>query len=211
MFDLITKTISEHWALSTYFGTILTNENAILVAFSVALGKGVKMYAGVALVAWMGVFTNDIVLFVISKYGLGNFLKKKKEEKKVENIFSRVFLNNVFVSLFFIKFLFGARTILTLYIIKKNKLSFKTYLKYNLYGTIFYVAVLGTVGFFIGNSVNNLLGTYHSAAKVFTVVVFSVLIIHLLPVIFSKLKLFWEKHRNCLGKREMEVEMEIIE
>ena len=200
MFDLLTKTISEHWVLAIFFGTMLLNENAILLAFSLSVGSSPERYFGVALIAWVAVFTNDLILFAIAKYGLSRFNRKKNEEKKAETLFNKVFLHNILLSLLLIKFVFGFRIILTLYIITKKGISLFSYLKYNFFGTVLYIGVLGVLGWFIGRGIGSALGTFNLAIKIFTVIVLMSIISHFMPYLLQKIKNLIIKTLNFLKK-----------
>lgn len=160
--------IANHWLVSIYFGTMIFNENAILAAFSLSVNGDIGRYAGVTLAAIAGTLTNDLIIFAVTRYWKKYFAKEKYNKKEATTIFEKIFFKNIFLSLLFIKFFFGMRIILTVYLIAKKELSLKKYLRYNICGIFFYVFVLGVIGWLIGKGVNDISGSYHKMAGIIT-------------------------------------------
>lgn len=190
MFDILLGNIADYWFLATYFGTMLFNENAILTAFSFSAGGGESRYWGIALAAGMGTLTNDLVLYAVARFGLLRFVQKKIENAKQEDesFFERLFLRNVFLSIVFLKFLFGMRTVLTLYLVVKKRISFPVYFFYNLCGIVLYISVLALVGWFIGIGVGSILGVYNMVVKTVLVVATIIVLTHVIPYVFKKIR-----------------------
>lgn len=166
MFETFATYLSAHWFLSTYLGTMVFNESAILGAFSLLIDGSVGRYFFLGLAATLGVLTNDLILYGITHFGLGKFIRKvegKKEE--IKNIFEKVFLHNTFLSLLFLKFLVGIRTLLTIYLLAEKRVNLKMYVLYDLCGIILYVVVLGILGIFIGKDAHQV-GFYHVAVRI---------------------------------------------
>lgn len=180
--------IANHWLVSTYFGTMIFNENAILAAFSLSINGSIGQYIGIALAAIAGTLTNDLVIFAVTRHWIKYFSKEKVNKKEASTIFEKIFFRNIFLSLLFIKFVFGMRIILTVYIIAKKELSFKKYLRYNLCGISLYVFVLGVIGWLIGKGVSNVSGNYHKAIGVITGIVIVTVSMRFLWDILRKIK-----------------------
>lgn len=168
MIEFLMGIVSEHWAFSVYFGTVLLNENVILPAFSLSVGLGWERYLGVGLLAGAAVLTNDIILYGAARYGVSRLVQPLSEEERIESWFEKIFFRNILFSLLFIKFLFGIRTVLTLYLITKKKIGFFSYVLYSLCGIFLYVILLGIFGWLIGQGVGNTVDTYERIAKIVT-------------------------------------------
>jgi len=190
MFDILLGNIAQHWIVATYFGTMLFNENAILAAFSLSVENGWGRYFGIALVAGMGTLTNDLILYTVARFGLVRFVRKGGEEAEQEakTIFEKVFLRNIFLSIILLKFLFGMRTFLTLYLVVKKRISFSTYFFYNLCAIVFYITTLALLGWFIGIGIGSTLGVYNVVVKIILVVVIVVVLMHLISYMLRKIR-----------------------
>lgn len=190
MFEFLIRSIADHWMLSTYFGVVVLNEGAILASFSLLGGSGTERYIGVAAASVAGALTNDLILYVMARYGLKRFSSGDNADKSAdaETIFQKIFLRNAFLSLLFIKFLFGFRIALTLYLVVKRRLPFLRYVAYDLLGIVLYVSVLGLVGWLIGKGIERVDMIYHSMAMSVTIAVSVVLSMHLAVFLYRRLK-----------------------
>lgn len=191
MLDILTAFLNQHWVWATYFGTMVLNESAILVAFSFSSGSGVGRTLGIGFVAGLGVFTNDLILYALARYGLRRFQYRAPSPEsaaEVQTIFERLFLRSTFLSLLFVKFLFGLRLILTLYLITKKNMSLVTFILFDLCGIALYIVVLGGIGWMIGQGLSSSVATYHSIIQVISWVV--------LVSLLSHLALYWWRQRQ---------------
>jgi membrane protein DedA with SNARE-associated domain len=190
MLEYIVGGIADHWMLSTYVSVVVFNEGAILAAFSLLEGSGAEKYLGVAAASVAGAFTNDLILYAMARYGWKIFSLDDgdRTSRSAETIFQKIFLRNAFLSLLFIKFLFGFRIALTLYLVVKKKLPFFRYAAYDLLGILLYVSVLGCIGWLVGKGVERIDSIYHSLALSITIVVSLILFTHLVIFIYRRMR-----------------------
>lgn len=186
IFESITRYIEHHWMLSTYLGTMVLNENAILAAFSLSVDSWKERYIFIGIASVAGVLTNDIILYGVARFGLIRFFRKQTSDQDMDarTFFERVFLKNIFLSLFFMKFLFGIRSVLTLYLIYRKEIPFGLYCVYSFFGILFYVFVLAIFGWLLGIGVSDISGTYHAMMKIFTCILIFSILMHSTPFIF---------------------------
>lgn len=156
MLDELMRGITDHWFLSTYLSVMVFNESAILATFSLLeVGDSVKFW-GATFAVIAGALTNDLILYVLARYGFYRFAAtdgRSTGKLSSQSIFENIFLGNIFLSLLFIKFLFGVRIILTIYIVVKQRLSIGKFIAYDLCGVVFYVLVIGSIGLLVGHGI----------------------------------------------------------
>lgn len=186
MFEILATYIGQHWFLSTYLSVMVLNESAILTAFTLAADQGGTRIAGVALAAIAGSFTNDIILYVIARYGFGQFFIRSETPEREAEIFGRLFLKNVFLSLLFIKFLFGVRLLLTIYLVAKKQVPFKLFALYDMAGIVLYVSIVGGIGILVGSGNSSIEDRYTLIVRTITAVTLSVLVLRLLGAFFER-------------------------
>lgn len=188
MFEFLVGSIADHWMLSAYLSVVVFNEGAILASFSLLGGSGVERYIGVAMASVAGAFTNDLILYAMARYGLKKFSVDDGDDRSrySETIFQKIFLRNAFLSLLFIKFLFGFRIALTLYLVVKRRLLFFRYAAYDLLGILLYVLVLGCVGWLIGRGIERIDSIYHSMVLSITIVISLILFLHLIVFVYRR-------------------------
>lgn len=173
--------IAQHWLLSTYLSVMVLNESAILTAFTLAADQGGVRIAGVALAAIAGSFTNDIILYAITRYGLTRFFVQSGSEtvEREEALLERLFLKNIFLSLLFIKFLFGVRLLLTVYLVAKKRIPFWPFVVYDMAGVLLYVSIVGGIGILVGSGNSDAEDRYSLIVRTITGVTLSVLALRL--------------------------------
>lgn len=186
MFEILATYIGQHWFLSTYLSVMVLNESAILTAFTLAADQGGTRIAGIALAAMAGSFTNDIILYVIARYGFGRFFIRSETPEREAAIFERLFLKNVFLSLLFIKFLFGVRLLLTIYLVAKKQVSFRLFALYDMAGIVLYVSIVGGIGILVGSGNSGIEDRYTLIVRTITAVTLSVLALRLLGAFFER-------------------------
>lgn len=190
MFEIVAAYIGQYWFLSTYFSVMVLNESAILAAFTLTADQGITRIAGVALAAMAGSFTNDIILYVIARYGFSRFFVQPEASEREAAIFERFFLKNVFLSLLFIKFLFGVRLFLTIYLVAKKRIPLRPFVLYDMAGVLLYVSVIGGIGILVGSGNNGIESQYSLIVRTVTVVMLSVLGLRILGSILER----WLRH-----------------
>lgn len=173
--------IADHWALSTYLSVMMLNESAILTAFSLVSDIEPTRIIGLALASIAGALTNDIILYLIARYGSERFFQSRnQEEQSSESFFERVFLSNTFLALLLIKFLFGIRLFLTIYLVARKKIPFVRFVLYDLCGVVLYVSVIGAVGLLIGRGNVDAETAYQTTTRIVSAVCILMLIAHLI-------------------------------
>ncbi len=180
MWEALFNQLADHWVLSTYLSVMAVNEGAILAAFSLASDSGRAHLCILALVSAAGALTNDLILYVIARYGAERFLKPASaDDLKSASFFERFFLGNVFLALLFIKFLFGIRLFLTMYLVAKKRIPLGTFIAYDILGILLYVAVIGGIGLLVGRGNESAETTYQVIVRTVTAVSLLTLVAHL--------------------------------
>ena len=160
MLETISTYISQHWFLSTYLSVMVLNESAIITAFSLASPVDSWRLSGIALASIAGALTNDLILYAFARFGAERFFKKSEGETNPEPLYERAFLGNPFLALLGIKFLFGVRLVLTVYLVAKKRLPIGRFIAYDLCGIALYVLVIGGVGLLVGRGNAGIQETY---------------------------------------------------
>lgn len=186
MLEALTAYIGQHWFLSTYLSVMVLNESAILTAFTLAADQGGMRIVGVGFATMAGSFTNDIILYMLARYGFSRFFIRSASAERDEAVFERFFLKNVFFSLLFIKFLFGVRLFLTVYLVVKKQISFRPFALYDIAGVALYVAVVGGIGILIGSGNSSIEDRYSLIVRTISAVTISVLALRLLGLFLER-------------------------
>ncbi len=199
MLEILLTYVGQHWLLSTYFSVMVLNESAILAAFALSADQGMSRIGGVALAALAGSFTNDIILYVLARYGLSRFSVRSESEDapREEAVFERLFLKNIFLSLLFIKFLFGVRILLTIYLVVKKQIPFRLFALYDLAGVLLYILVVGSVGVLVGSGNHEVEDHYSFIVRIVTAITLSVLTFRLIGLFVER----WARNRTSSQKK----------
>ncbi|MEI6650695.1 MAG: hypothetical protein WCL23_04675 [Candidatus Moraniibacteriota bacterium] len=183
MIEILTRIVADHWALATYFSVMILNESAILSAFGLAVGDVIGKYPGIASASVLGLLTNDSVIFALARFWPG---RMKRKEDSSGSVMERTMTHNVFLSLLFVKFLFGIRFFATLYLVDRKRIPFWKFIAYDACGSTLYVSVLGVVGWCAGNGVGAVSDAYHGVILVMGIVAGTFLFTHLLIFVFRR-------------------------
>lgn len=179
--------VADHWMLSTYLSVMVVNESAIIAAFSLVSDIEPVRIAGLALASVAGALTNDIILYGIARYGSERFFKSVTTEGAgSESFFERVFLGNIFLTLLCIKFLFGIRLFLTVYLIAKKRIPFGRFVAYDVCGILLYVGVIGSLGLLVGRGDTGVESMYEEVIRIVTALSILLLIAHLISRFLKK-------------------------
>lgn len=181
MFETLVSVIGSHWALSTYVSVMVLNESAILASFCLAAGDVVGKFPTIVLVSILGLLTNDLILFAIARIGSVHVPNSGVAPKSV---LGRFMTRNAFCSLLFIKFLFGIRLFLTMYLVVKSRMPLGKFMLYDLFGSFLYVGVIGTLGWMIGRGSTGVLDAYQQVVRVVVIVMISFIVTHALAFLF---------------------------
>jgi membrane protein DedA with SNARE-associated domain len=172
-------------ALSVFF----LGENAALAVFALS-AKGLIDPRIAFAWAFLGSFASDIFWFLIAEYVFKKYYERKIKEAKQDKsnrFFMRLIDKYFFITLVVIKFLVGMRLILTLYIVLKNKIPFITKAALNIIATTLFMGVLFPIGWHLGLGSSNSLSIEENLVQVMTIVVGSIIVLHLLTKVVSKL------------------------
>jgi|GEM_PF-3273493 len=178
MLETLISSISQHALISTYFSVMVFNESAILAAFSFVPQSDSALVVGVAAAAVAGSLTNDLILYALARYGVSRFVGASEEGSGAESFFERWFLSNIFLTLFFIKFLFGIRLVLTVYLVVKKRVPLGKFIAYDFLGIIFYVTVIGGLGLLVGLGNDGVEASYAAVIRTVTAILILLFISH---------------------------------
>lgn len=137
-----------------FLGSVIFGETIILAAAFLA-GQGMWSIYTVFWVTFLGTISSDCVWFYF-----GRRLSKKSDEwqekqakyKKLLAFLERLTHGRAFLSLLFIKFLYGTRIITIMYL-SIHKLRFRTFLLFNAIGTFFWLLVMVALGWYASKKV----------------------------------------------------------
>ncbi|MFA9262198.1 MAG: hypothetical protein ACEQSB_02465 [Undibacterium sp.] len=187
MLNAIFGQIADHWILSTYLSVMAVNESAILTAFSLVTDIESQRIVGLVLASAAGALTNDIILYVLARYGSERFFTSAtREESESESFFERAFLSNTFLTLLCIKFLFGIRLFLTIYLVAKKRIPFGQFVAYDICGILLYVGVIGSLGLLVGRGNTGAENIYEGVVRIVTALSILLLIAHLVSRFLKK-------------------------
>lgn len=149
---------------AAYIGAVLMGEFAILAVFILsAQGYIDPTLAFVASI--LGMASTDVFWFLFGFYystRKHNWHKKESLVRRTAAFWERVATKNIFMSLLFVKFLYGIRWATLIYFgLRRTKV--KTFLYYDVIGVFVFVGVLFAVGWLAGRGIVNLLPVYDNA------------------------------------------------
>jgi membrane protein DedA with SNARE-associated domain len=139
-----------------FVGTFLLGEIWILTAFFLS-GLNFWPFSTTLLFATLGSLSADLFWYFATPIIFRGKLRVWLEQKTHENLplfIQRHVEHNLFWTLLFIKFAVGIRLLFTMYL-SLRRTPFGPYLRYNLIGTVFFIAVLSLAGFLTGRGVYN--------------------------------------------------------
>ncbi len=132
-----------------FLGSVIFGETIILAAAYLA-GEGWWSVYTVFWITFSGTILSDSVWFYLG----GKLIKKSNEwqekqerYKKLMAFLERVTHGRAFLSLLFIKFMYGTRIITIMYL-SIHKLRFRTFLLFNAIGTFFWLLVMVALGWY---------------------------------------------------------------
>lgn len=132
-----------------FLGSVIFGETIILAASFLA-GQGIWSIYTVFWVTFLGTVSSDCLWFYF-----GRRLSRKSEEwqekqgkyKKLLAFLERLTRGRAFLSLLFIKFLYGTRIITIMYL-SIHRLRFRTFLLFNAIGTFLWLLVMVSIGWY---------------------------------------------------------------
>lgn len=151
-----------YWAI--FLGSFFFAESVIL-AVSFLAASGLWPLSAVFFLALAGDLLADLLWYSGGKYSFrfAKFDSKifNKAYKTLSGVIDRITRHKPFLALLFIKFLYGTRFLMLIYVARK-KVSLKKFLIYDAIGTSIWLAVLLPVGWLAGKGAYNLIGAYRN-------------------------------------------------
>lgn len=137
-----------------FFGAFFFGETVIITAAFLS-AQDVFSLSVVFLLSLFGTLVADILWFFAGRYVLSVTHRFKKYEEKYHPFLERLaelYGRSPFLSLLFIKFLYGTR-ILTILFLSIRKVPFRTFLIYDTIGTVIWLTVIVALGFVAGRTI----------------------------------------------------------
>jgi membrane protein DedA with SNARE-associated domain len=193
--DILQISSSVYGAVAVWLGVFLLGETGILAAFALSAQGHISPQV-VAMWAFLGSLSADVFWYwmiekIIKKPNKKYF--QKLSSTKTEAIIVRLTDSYTFFILTFIKFLIGIRLFLTFYIVLKKHIPFRTYLSLNSLGTVFFIAALFPVGWFLGKGVSSVLFLERGLLSIVSVVVLTLLFSQILRRVLAFVLLLMSK------------------
>lgn len=189
-FTTTLKTFLEQYeALTIFISVFLTGENAAIAIFALS-AQGLINPVHALVYAFLGSLASDVFWFFITEYVLRERYEKRLEratKDKSNRFFMHLIDKHFFWTLIFIKFLVGIRLILTIYIVIKNKIPFKTKVALDALGTIIFMGAIFPIGWYLGKGFSSALSFQENISYIITAIFSVLLVSHLVPVIIKKL------------------------
>lgn len=174
-------TLVAYSAATVWLGAFLLGESGMLAAFALA-AQG-HLAVGTAIIwAFLGSLSADIFWYLIIEKVIKKRDKtyfQKKSDTEIQMLLIRLADRHTFLVLTFIKFLVGMRLLLTIYIVLMKHIPFKTYLLLNTIGTVFFIAVLFPLGWFLGKGLSSALSFEHGFIGIISVVALVLILFHI--------------------------------
>ncbi len=187
--ESIARFLELYGPLAALVGAFLLGEIAILVAFILA-AQGLIPADTVFIFSVIGMLLADFFWYF---FGVGtlHFLHQwnlyERASAPILNLLHRIVGKNLFLSLIFIKFLYGARLIVMVYL-AVIKTPLRVFLVFDAIGVVIFVSVLFVIGWLAGQGIYNLLPAYHVLTGVVASVVVGGLIVYAVHALLKRFK-----------------------
>ncbi len=147
----------------TIFGVVfLFGETAIFILLLLSQ-QNILSLEEVCIFATLGTLCADIFWFIVGRYFPQQIIPtsfKKVILYPVHSFLKSVSKDRIFLSIFFLKFLIGARLAIILHFARES-ITFTRFLIYDALGTVMYVLLLAALGVGFGHLINTALTSYH--------------------------------------------------
>lgn len=149
--ETIIAFLFSHGIILSFVGGFVTGETVIITLAALSANGYFPIWY-VLVFSTLGMYLSDFIPFIIGK---SNFWKKIISKsnfgfgKRLENIFLRVTKGNLFLTLFYTKFIYGA-SIPALVYLGYKKLSYRKFALYNLLVEIIFVPIVVLIGWLSG-------------------------------------------------------------
>lgn len=144
--------IYHNWAVVV--GAFFFGESIIITAAYLAAELGWNIFY-LVLAAFFGTVISDTCWFFAGRFFDGFFSRKEYYRKRREEasvLLSRLTGERPFIALLYIKFLYGSRIAMIVYLAARN-VSFRLFTIFNSLGTMLWLAVIIPLGYFAGSTI----------------------------------------------------------
>ncbi len=183
----IVNLLSAYQLPAVFFGAFFFGETVILTAAFLA-GQGTWSIESVFWLSLAGTVTSDSLWFLLGQ----TFFKFTKRWEKYQDQYQTFLIKlekitgqRPFLSLLFIKFLYGTR-ILTILYLSIRKVRYATFLLFNTVGTILWLSVMIFVGWLVGRGVGNAVQIFSRVEYIVTALVLLIVFFRIMTTWLSK-------------------------
>ena len=137
-----------------FFGAFFFGE-AVIVTAAFLAAQGTLSISTVFILSLLGTLIADTLWFFSGRYVLSLTHRFDKYEEKYRGFLNHLvelYERSPFLSLLFIKFLYGTR-VLTILFLSMRKMPIRTFFFYNTIGTLIWLSVITVVGFVAGRTI----------------------------------------------------------
>jgi len=187
MDSLILEWLTTYQLPAILIGSFLFGETVILSAAFLA-GQGVWPVGNVFLLALAGTLISDILWFLLGNSILHNSDRWKKYEKEHQHFLTKlekITGRKPFLSLLFIKFLYGTR-ILTILYLAVRKVTFAKFFVFGFFGTLIWLGVLLPIGWSAGKGLGNFVEIIDNIGYVFLAILALIIIYRAISIWMEK-------------------------
>ena len=183
----IINLLSTYQLPAIFLGAFFFGETVILTAAFLA-GQGTWSIESVFWLSLAGTVTSDSLWFLLGQ----TFFKFTKRWEKYQDQYQTFLIKlekitgqRPFLSLLFIKFLYGTR-ILTILYLSIRKVRYATFLLFNTVGTILWLSVMIFVGWLVGRGVGNAVQIFSRVEYIVTALVLLIVFFRIMTTWLSK-------------------------
>ena len=170
-----------------FLGAFFFGETVILTAAFLA-GQGIWSVASVFWLSLVGTVVSDSLWFVLGQA----FFKFTKRWEKYQDKYQTFLLKletitgrRPFLSLLFIKFLYGTR-ILTILYLSIREVRYFTFLLFNTVGTILWLLVMISIGWLVGRGAMNVADVFYKVEYALTALVLLIVLYRIIAAWLGK-------------------------
>ena len=196
--ETILKLLQAHEIAALFLGSFLIGEIIIIPAAFLA-AQGIISLTNIFLMGFFGTILFDHVCLFISRFFFIKSPRFRKYQEKHQELFAITELitgKHPFFILFYNKFLQGTR-IISIMLLSLRKISLKKFLIFDISGTILWLAVTMTVGWFAGKGISNITSITYKIESGLTI----------LFVLFISLRIVKSKIKHkALNRHKMRIE-----
>ena len=185
-YNLLVDFVGAHQILLVFLGSFFFGDTVIL-SFALLSGQGVLSVYTLLIFGFLGTVVSDSLWFFLGKYFfMIDYLKKKiKRYKGVVSSVRKITGKRPFLVLLFAKFMYGTRILFIVYL-SVRKLSYTTFLMFNMLGTAIWLLTLTAIGWFAARGTVNLIPALRQGEYLLTIFIVLAVIIRLITQWITK-------------------------